>query len=60
MYRLNCNIDIYMIDISVGCDHPCKVVNGFVIPEQTHYDVGEEVEFACRDANMVDGQSKVH
>ena len=49
-----------MIDISDGCDQPGKVVNGFVIPEQTHYDLGQEVEFACRESFMLDGQSNVY
>ena len=49
-----------MIDISDGCDHPGKVVNGFVNPELTHYDNGKEVEFSCRKSFMLDGQSKVY
>ena len=48
------------VDISDGCDHPGKVVNGFIIPELTHYDHGEEVEFVCRDPFMVNGQSKIY
>ena len=47
-------------DITAGCDHPGKVANGFVIPDQTRYDLGQEVEFACRDPYMVDGQAKTH
>ena len=49
-----------MIEISDGCDHPGKVANGFVIPEQTRYNLGQVVELACRDSFKLDGQSKVY
>ena len=60
MWKLDCNIGVHLTDISDGCNQPGKVANGFVIPEQTHYDHGEKVEFACRDPFIVNGQSEIY
>ena len=47
--------------ISVGCDHPGSVADGFVIPDQMHpYNFGQKVEFACREPLMLDGESEIY
>ena len=51
---------MYVIYISDGCDHPGELINGFVIPEQTHYARGEEIKFVCLNSVMVNGKPEAY